>query len=1120
MAASLGHVLAQMQRWTAPRLGELSDALLLERFLQQCDESAFAALLARHGAMVLRCCRRVLGDAHEAEDAFQATFVILARKAHTLRQPGALPGFLHGVARRVALKARTKAGIHAARGAKATPLIEELPDTRGDPLAQLTARELLTVLDEEVARLSVPQRSAVVLCCLEGRTQEEAARLLGWTAGSLKGHLERGRKRLQERLRRRGIALSAALAILDVSRGEAATAFLLRSTVTAALAGGIGDAAALAHGVLKSMLWGKLAGMAALVLTVALAASATVALVSRRSASPENRAPAVPVARKNAEPSKPSVRTDVWGDPLPPRAIARLGSLRLYHGQWVHRLTLSPDGKWVVSSGQDGNRLWNAATGRELPLRKELRQAAIFATHDKLVAVEKTNLNLQLWDMASGKKIGGLLPAAKLGQLWAAIHLGFPDGLVPFALAPDGRTLVVSNLGQVGVGVQRVLRFCDVVKGKVEDPVALELGNGSQTRMAFSADSKTLVVQCDDATVHVWDVDRRMEKLKSRPNPMDYGGHMALSPDGKILATAPFAGKRVRLWDTGTLKELPPLVKQPQEELRAVAFSPDGKLLASTNANSPTVRLWDVATRKEARQFESKEQQIFHAVFSADGKYLAIGDGSGVTFWETATGKRRHDFGHNYMIDSIHFSPDGRRLVSGASYTDNIVRIWEPLVGKETAQLRGHQEGIEVVAYAPDGKRIATASQDGSVRLWDTATGREVRRLEAKDGMVYAMAFAPDGRTIASGGRRKAIHLWDVATGQERRAFGNRGEMTLRLAFSPDGKMLATRRFKEKDIQLWDVAKGEPIRQLAGPRAGCPSLAFSPDGKTLAAGGDDATVHFWDVVSGEKLRTLAIPLQPGDVKRVLSIALSPDGRSLAAGYGEGDCTVRLWELASGQERLRFEGHCGAIGSLAFSPDGTLLASGGTDRIIMVWDVTGQRTTHLPRKDRLHREQGNALWNELADTDAQKAYRAMQTLLAAGGQAVSIFKDRLRPAAAIDERRIDRLITDLDSNRFEVREQAEQELRKRGEDAEPALRKVLADKPSAEQRLRVKQLIQAIDSARSPERLRAVRAVEVLELAGTKEAREVLATLAAGAEGAWLTEQARAALERLARRAGN
>lgn len=149
MAASLGYVLAQLQRWTSPRLRELPDAVLLERFVGQRDESAFAALVARHGGMVLHSCHRILGDAHAAEDAFQATFLVLAQRAHALRQPAALPGFLHSVARRVSLKARAKAAIRAGN----SPLTEETLDFRPDPLMQLTARELLTVLDEEIARL-------------------------------------------------------------------------------------------------------------------------------------------------------------------------------------------------------------------------------------------------------------------------------------------------------------------------------------------------------------------------------------------------------------------------------------------------------------------------------------------------------------------------------------------------------------------------------------------------------------------------------------------------------------------------------------------------------------------------------------------------------------------------------------------------------------------------------------------------------------------------------------------------------------------------------------------------------------------------------------------------------
>ncbi|MHB1425451.1 MAG: RNA polymerase sigma factor [Gemmataceae bacterium] len=332
MAASLGHVLAQLQRWTSPRLGELSDTALLERYLHERDESAFAALVSRHGGMVLRSCRGILGDVHEAEDAFQATFLILARKAHTLRQPATLPGFLHKVARRVALKARSKAAVRAG----AEQFAEDVSDTSTDPLTRLTARELLTVLDEEGTRLPMAQRSAVMLCCLEGRTQEEAARLLGWTAGSVRGHLERGRNRLQARLLRRGIALPAALAIMAVSRGEGASAPLLRNTVEAALHVGIGNSSAmLAHSVLRTMFVSKFAGATAAVLTLAVAASVAVTFAYRDpvAETPEDKTPAVPVAQKSAEPSKPPVRTDPWGDPLPPRAVARLGSLRLCAGR-------------------------------------------------------------------------------------------------------------------------------------------------------------------------------------------------------------------------------------------------------------------------------------------------------------------------------------------------------------------------------------------------------------------------------------------------------------------------------------------------------------------------------------------------------------------------------------------------------------------------------------------------------------------------------------------------------------------------------------------------------------------------------------------------------------------
>src|SRR5262249_11822915 len=149
------------------------------------------ALVARHGPMVARVCRRVLHDAHAADDACQAVFLVLARKASALRRPEALAAWLYGVAYRVAQKARAGQCRRAAG-----PLSADPADPRADPLAEVSVRELLAALDEEVQRLPEVYRLPVILCSLEGRSQEEAARLLGWSPGSLQGRLERGRKRL------------------------------------------------------------------------------------------------------------------------------------------------------------------------------------------------------------------------------------------------------------------------------------------------------------------------------------------------------------------------------------------------------------------------------------------------------------------------------------------------------------------------------------------------------------------------------------------------------------------------------------------------------------------------------------------------------------------------------------------------------------------------------------------------------------------------------------------------------------------------------------------------------------------------------------------------------------
>src|SRR5579885_2362484 len=184
-------LLDYLHHLTAPSDSSADDATLVARFASQGDESAFSALLARHGPMVLGVCRRILRDSHAAEDLFQATFLVLARKAGTLRRPQALASWLYGTAHHLASTARrAEARRHQREARHPEQAVHSSPR---DLLDDLSARELLLALDEELTRLSETYRLPLILCHLEGRTYEEAARLLGWTAGSVKGRLERGR---------------------------------------------------------------------------------------------------------------------------------------------------------------------------------------------------------------------------------------------------------------------------------------------------------------------------------------------------------------------------------------------------------------------------------------------------------------------------------------------------------------------------------------------------------------------------------------------------------------------------------------------------------------------------------------------------------------------------------------------------------------------------------------------------------------------------------------------------------------------------------------------------------------------------------------------------------------
>jgi WD40 repeat protein/Flp pilus assembly protein TadD len=283
--------------------------------------------------------------------------------------------------------------------------------------------------------------------------------------------------------------------------------------------------------------------------------------------------------------------------------------------------------------------------------------------------------------------------------------------------------------------------------------------------------------------------------------------------------------------------------------------------------------------------------------------------------------------GHTDSVLSVAFSPDGRRIAS-ASW-DGTVKVWDTSAGQEIRTLVGHTGEVWNVAYGPDGHHLASASSDGTVKLWDTAAGQEFRTLKGHTGPVYSVAYSPDGHRLASASSDGTVKLWDAATGRVIRTL--KGYATgVGVAFSPDGRRIASASV-DQTVKLWDTATGQEIRTLVGHTNAVLSVAFSPDGRRIASASVDQSVKLWDAATGQPTLTLT-----GHASGVNSVAFSPDGQRLAS--ASGDRTAKLWDAATGQEIRTLTGHASGVNSVAFSPDGRRLASASEDGTVKLWDA--------------------------------------------------------------------------------------------------------------------------------------------------------------------------------------
>jgi WD40 repeat protein len=593
----------------------------------------------------------------------------------------------------------------------------------------------------------------------------------------------------------------------------------------------------------------------------------------------------------------------------PKELVAVLHEHRGRHGAGVNAVAVSPDGKRVVSGGDNSLvRIWDAATMRlqEVLGVSYVVYSTAFTPDGKTLAVGCADGNIQFWDV-------GTTPARRLSAL---------------------------NTSSRGVH-----------------------------SLAFTADGKKLALGSGDGHIHIW--EGPWEKPPTEPFSSYIGQtqpvYVAFTPDGKGLAAGSLDGELKICDPTVQPIKIRTTLQAHVNGVRAVAFDPTAReqpLLVSAGGDGKLC-FWRLAASAGKPKLEAtvtSKNAILSLAFTADGKTLAYGEADFTVHLMSPKTRKDRPFpkAHAGAVTALAFAKGdkGLYLVSGSS--DWTVRRWDDLFGTKPAQktvTSGHLAASYAAAFAPDDRTLITGGQDDTLRVWDVADAIGKEKYAVPTPVhIYTLACLPDGKRVATGGSGTEGHLWDLSARRLSQPLKGHTHVVPTVAVSPDGQQIVTGS-GDKSVRIWEPRFGKELRRFKGYTTPINAVTFTPDGKQVitASGGyvvdekgqavikggqyeyTDCRLRLWDLSEESEPRKF-----DGHTMTIYTVAVAPDGAELASGGM--DLTLRFWDAATGKERKKLDMK-GYTYSATYSPDGRFFATSSSDARVLVHDRAADKVLH-------------------------------------------------------------------------------------------------------------------------------------------------------------------------------